>query len=221
MNESETLGIIGKTGSGKSTIAHLICRLYDIKKGNIKISGTDIKKLNLYNLRSSIGYVPQDGYLFSGTIRDNICFSSSEKNNSRTIESSKKAKLHSEIKKFKQGFDTLIGERGVKLSGGQKQRLSIARVFYKNPEIFIFDDCLSSVDAVKEKEIIKSLNKESDNKTTIIISHRIASVKHAEKIIYIDDGKIIEVGNHKSLMKNKGPYYMLERKQNKSINDRQ
>ena len=221
LNEGETLGLIGKTGSGKSTIAHLICRLYDIKKGNIKISGTDIKKLNLYNLRSSIGYVPQDGYLFSGTIRDNICFSNSEKNNSKTIESSKKAKLYSEIKKFKQGFDTLIGERGVKLSGGQKQRLSIARVFYKNPEIFIFDDCLSSVDAVKEKEIIKSLNKESDNKTTIIISHRIASVKHAKKIIYIDDGKIIEVGSHKALMKNKGPYYRLERKQNKSINDRQ
>ena len=142
INEGETLGIIGKTGSGKSTIAHLVCRLYDIKKGIIKIGGIDIKKLNLYNLRSSIGYVPQDGYLFSGSIKDNISFSNTNTNKNRVIESSKKAKLYTDIKKFNNGFETLIGERGVKLSGGQKQRLSIARVFYKQPDIFIFDDLL-------------------------------------------------------------------------------
>ena len=219
INEGETLGIIGKTGSGKSTIAHLVCRLYDIKKGIIKIGGIDIKKLNLYNLRSSIGYVPQDGYLFSGSIKDNISFSNTNTNKNRVIESSKKAKLYTDIKKFNNGFETLIGERGVKLSGGQKQRLSIARVFYKQPDIFIFDDCLSSVDAVKENEIIKSLSQESNKKTTIIISHRIASIKNADKIIYIDDGEIIEQGTHIELIKNKGPYFKLEKQQNKKIND--
>ena len=215
IKEGETLGIIGKTGSGKSTIAHLICRLYDIDKGNIKIGGVDIKKLNLYTLRSSIGYVPQDGYLFSGTIKDNISFSDTQKNENRIIESSKKAKLYTDIKKFNMEFDTFIGERGVKLSGGQKQRLSIARVFYKKPEIFIFDDCLSSVDAVKEKEIIKSLHKESNKKTTIIISHRVASIKNTDKIIYIDNGKIIEQGKHNELIRNKGPYFKLAKQQNK------
>ncbi|MAW30361.1 MAG: ABC transporter [Flavobacteriales bacterium] len=219
INEGETLGIIGKTGSGKSTIAHLVCRLYDIEKGMIKIGGIDIKKLNLNNLRSSIGYVPQDGYLFSGSIKDNISFSNTNTNKNRVIESSKKAKLYTDIKKFNNGFETLIGERGVKLSGGQKQRLSIARVFYKQPDIFIFDDCLSSVDAVKENEIIKSLSQESNKKTTIIISHRIASIKRADKIIYIDDGEIIEQGTHIELIKNKGPYFKLEKQQNKKIND--
>ena len=207
IKKGSSIGIFGKTGSGKSTIANLICRLYDTNKGNIKFDKTDIKDLNLFMLRSSIGYIPQDDYLFSGSIKQNIAFTSDKIDESKILEAARKARILKEINNFNDGFDTVIGERGVKLSGGQRQRLAIARTFYKNPDLFIFDDSLSAVDSIKEQEILKNLNKETHSKTTIIISNRISTIKNTDYIIVLSKGKIIEQGTHESLLKNKGLYY--------------
>ena len=209
IKEGETLGIFGKTGSGKSTIANLVCRLYDSTEGNIKIGNTKIENLNLNNLRTAIGYIPQDGYLFSGTVRENIAFTSDNTDEQKVIEAAKKADILDEITSFKDGFDTIIGERGVQLSGGQRQRLAIARTFYKNPELFIFDDCLSAIDATKEQRILQELKQESQNKSSIIISHRISTLKDADQIIILEDGQIIEQGNHNDLLVKKGFYYEM------------
>ena len=209
IKEGETLGIFGKTGSGKSTIANLVCRLYDSTEGNIEIGNTKIENLNLNNLRTAIGYIPQDGYLFSGTVRENIAFASDITNEQKVIEAAKKADILDEITSFKDGFDTIIGERGVQLSGGQRQRLAIARTFYKNPELFIFDDCLSAIDATKEQRILQELKQESQNKSSIIISHRISTLKDADQIIVLEDGEIIEQGNHNDLLVKKGFYYEM------------
>ena len=217
IKEGTSLGIFGKTGSGKSTIANLLCRLHDVSKGEIKFAKTNIKNLNLFNLRACIGYIPQDGYLFSGSIKENIGFSSNIIDKKKIIEAVKKAEIIEEINQFTNGLDTIIGERGVKLSGGQRQRLAIARTFYKNPSLFIFDDCLSAIDTTKEKKILKNLKQESKSKTSIIISHRIATIKDANYIIVLDSGKIIEEGTHKSLLKNKGFYYKINKRQSNSI----
>jgi len=213
IKEGETLGIFGKTGSGKSTIANLICRLYNTTKGEITFGEINIKKLNLNNLRLAIGYIPQDGYLFSGTIKENIAFSTNNIDKKRILKAAKKAEILEEINCFSNGLDTIIGERGVQLSGGQRQRLAIARTFYKNPDIFIFDDCLSAVDANKERKILKNLMKESKQKTSIIISHRINSLKKADNIIVIDKGKIIEKGTHEKLLEKKGFYFTIHNSQ--------
>ena len=209
INSSEQLGIFGKTGSGKSTIVNLICRLYDANSGKITINDTNIKNHNLDSLRSSIGYVPQDGYLFSGTIKENICFSSDNQNEHEVIEAAKKAEIFDEINSFPKKFETVVGERGVQLSGGQRQRLAIARVFYKKPKIYIFDDCLSAVDANKEKIILQNLKKETASKTTIIISHRTSTLEKSDNILVIDKGKIIEEGPHSTLIKNQGFYSQI------------
>ena len=216
IKEGKTLGIFGKTGSGKSTIANLICRLYDASKGEIIFGQTNIKNLNLFNLRKAIGYIPQDGYLFSGSIKENIIFSSNLINENQIIESAKKAAILEEINLFPKKMETKIGEQGIKLSGGQRQRLAIARTFYKDPDLFIFDDCLSAIDATKEKEILKNLSVECQQKTSIIISHRIATIKEADYIIVMEKGKIIEEGTHKKLLKNKKLYYDINTIQNKS-----
>ena len=207
--EGETLGIFGKTGSGKSTIANLVCRLYDTTTGSVSFGNTNIKNLNLNSLRRAIGYIPQDGYLFSGTIRENIAFSSDTIDNHKIIESAKKADILDEINNFKDGLDTIIGERGVQLSGGQRQRLAIARTFYKNPKLYIFDDCLSAIDATKEQRILNQLKLESKDRSSIIISHRISTLKEADKIIVLDNGKIIETGSHNELLNDKGFYYKM------------
>jgi ATP-binding cassette subfamily B protein len=207
--EGETLGIFGKTGSGKSTIANLVCRLYDTTSGSVRFGNTNIKNLNLNSLRRAIGYIPQDGYLFSGTIRENIAFSSDTIDNQKIIESAKKADILDEINNFKDGFDTIIGERGVQLSGGQRQRIAIARTFYKKPKIYIFDDCLSAIDATKEQRILKQLKLESKDSSSIIISHRISTLKEADKIIVLDNGKIAEAGSHNELISDKGFYYKM------------
>ena len=207
--EGETLGIFGKTGSGKSTIANLVCRLYDTTTGSVSFGNTNIKNLNLNSLRRAIGYIPQDGYLFSGTIRENIAFSSDTIDNHKIIESAKKADIFDEINNFKDGLDTIIGERGVQLSGGQRQRLAIARTFYKNPKLYIFDDCLSAIDATKEQRILNQLKLESKDRSSIIISHRISTLKEADKIIVLDNGKIIETGSHNELLNDKGFYYNM------------
>ena len=209
LKSGEQLGIFGKTGSGKTTIVNLICRLYDSNEGEINIDNKNIKLQNLDSLRSSIGYVPQDGYLFSGTIRDNIGFSNDKIIDEEIERAAKKAEIFDEINSFPKKFDTLIGERGIQLSGGQRQRLAIARVFYKKPQIYIFDDCLSAVDANKEKNILKNLKKETTNKTTIIISHRISTIEGSDNIIVLDNGNIIEFGTHVELINNKGFYSQI------------
>ena len=209
LKQGNTLGIFGKTGSGKSTIANLVCRLYDTSTGSISFGNTNIKNLNLNSLRTAIGYIPQDGYLFSGTIRENIAFSSDTINNQKIIEAAKKADILDEINNFKEGLDTIIGERGVQLSGGQRQRLAIARTFYKNPSLYIFDDCLSAIDATKEQRILKQLKVESKAKSSIIISHRISTLKDADKIIVLDNGEITESGSHRELLSQKGFYFEM------------
>ncbi len=209
LKEGNTLGIFGKTGSGKSTIANLVCRLYDTSTGSISFGNTNIKNLNLNSLRTAIGYIPQDGYLFSGTIRENIAFSSDTIDNQKIIEAAKKADILDEINNFKEGLDTIIGERGVQLSGGQRQRLAIARTFYKNPSLYIFDDCLSAIDATKEQRILKQLKVESKAKSSIIISHRISTLKDADKIIVLDNGEITESGSHSELLSQKGFYFEM------------
>ena len=209
IKNGEQLGIFGKTGSGKTSIVNLICRLYDPNNGEIIIENKNIKSHNLNSLRSSIGYVPQDGYLFSGTIRDNISFSSDTFDENEIILAAKKAEILDEINSFPKKFDTVIGERGIQLSGGQRQRLAIARVFYKKPQLYIFDDCLSAIDANKEKKILNNLKKETSSNTTIIISHRISSLENSNNIIVLEKGKIIEEGSHKTLIKNKGFYSQI------------
>jgi ATP-binding cassette subfamily B protein len=217
IREGTRFGIFGKTGSGKTTIANLICRLYDTNKGKITFGKTNIKDLNLFSLRSCMGYIPQDGYLFSGSIKENIAFTSSLIKKKKILEAARKADIIEEIEGFKDGFETVIGERGVKLSGGQRQRLSIARTFYKNPDIFIFDDCLSAIDATKEQKILKTLNAASKGKTSIIISHRTATLKYTDQIIVLESGKIIEEGTHQSLIEKRGFYYEIYNSQNNIV----
>tara|TARA_B110001450_G_C17666502_1_gene499796 strand:+ start:857 stop:2596 length:1740 start_codon:yes stop_codon:yes gene_type:complete len=209
INEGKQIGIFGKTGSGKTTIANLICRLYDVTNGAIMINNLDIKSTNLNTLRTSIGYIPQDGYLFSGTIRENISFADDLDNIEEVKIAAQKAEMLDEINSFPDKFNTIIGERGVQLSGGQRQRLAIARVFYKKPKIYIFDDCLSAVDANKEQKILKNLRIETKDKTTIIISHRVSTLEKSDNIIVLDNGAISEQGTHNELLKNKRFYSQI------------
>ena len=213
IKENETLGIFGKTGSGKSTIANLITRLYDRDEGEISVGKRDIKKLNLYQLRRYIGYVPQDGFLFSGTISENISFGKSEFRQSEIIDAAKTAEIAKEINDFPERYNTLIGERGVQLSGGQRQRISIARAIFINSSINIFDDCLSAIDANKEKLILENLKERIKNNTNIIISHRTSSMQHANYIIVLENGEIVEEGNHNDLIKLNGFYTEMHLKQ--------
>lgn len=213
IKDGETLAILGKTGSGKSTILDLIGRLYDINKGSITINKTDINQHNLTSLRESIGYVPQDSFLFSDSIKNNIKFGNKNATDNDVIEAAKNAQVHENIIKFNDGYDTVLGERGITLSGGQKQRISIARAIIKSPKILLFDDCLSAVDTETEKEVLKNLNKTASGKTSIIVSHRISSVKNAHKIIVLEDGKIIQQGTHESLINGNGYYKDLYIKQ--------
>jgi ATP-binding cassette subfamily B protein len=213
INPGESLGIIGSTGSGKSTVANSILRLFDIDKGKILFDGNDIKKLDISHFRKQIGYVPQDVFLFSDTIENNILFGSENKNFELVKKAAENADLMKNINSFPKKFNTKIGERGITLSGGQKQRVSIARAIIKEPKILILDDCLSAVDTKTENIILENMKKIMINKTSIIISHRISSVKLAKKIIVIDSGKIIEEGNHKSLLEKKGVYFDLYNQQ--------
>jgi len=209
LHHGETLAIIGKTGSGKSTILDLIGRLYDVDKGTVFIDNQDITQINLDNLRENIGYVPQDAFLFSDTIKNNIKFGNETATDDQVIEAAKYAQVHKNIIKFTNGYNTILGERGITLSGGQKQRLSIARAIIKNPEILLLDDCLSAVDTETEERILKNLNVVSKGKTAIIVSHRISSAKNADKIIVLDNGEIVQEGTHDMLINIDGYYKNL------------
>lgn len=209
----ETVAIIGRTGSGKSTIANLICRLYEPNDGQIYIDELAIHKYNLDHLRSSIGYVPQEVFLFSESIRNNIKFGIDEASEEDITQAAEDADIHQNIIEFPKSYETMLGERGINLSGGQKQRVSIARAIIKNPSILILDDCLSAVDTETEEKILQSLKGIMASKTSIIISHRVSSIKHADKILVIEDGQIIESGTHDHLNEINGIYAELYRKQ--------
>ncbi|MCE2496006.1 MAG: ABC transporter ATP-binding protein [Flavobacteriales bacterium] len=220
----QSLAIVGKTGSGKSTVAHLIGRLYDPTSGEIRIDERPLENINLKNLRSSIGYVPQEGYLFSDTIARNIAFGLDEYDHERIEQAAQDADVLHNILDFPKQFETRVGERGVILSGGQKQRVSIARAIIVNPTILIFDDCLSAVDTQTEETILQNLKRVMKDRTTVIISHRVSSVKHADQIIVLSNGSIIERGDHQSLLEQKGYYadlyeqQLLEEQESSSAN---
>ena len=213
LKEGETLGIIGSIGSGKSTLAELLCRFIDVNSGTISIGGENIKNLNLYDLRSAIGYVPQESFLFSDTIYNNIAFGKQKCTENEVIYAAKKAGIYDNIKKFNNQFNTIIGERGVTLSGGQKQRLSIARAFIRKSKIMLLDDCLSAIDTKTEELILNNIKEQSQNNTCIIISHRISSIKHANQIILLNKGEILEQGDHNTLLKNNSEYSKIFKKQ--------
>jgi len=209
----ETLAILGRTGSGKSTIAALLMRMYDVKSGQILIDNTPITSYNLSNYRQQIGYVPQEVFLFSDSIARNIAFSQDTEDTERIEESAKLAAVYDNIIQFEKGFQTEIGERGLTLSGGQKQRISIARALIKNPEVLIFDDSLSAVDTKTEEEILNKLSKIMRSKTSILISHRVSTIKNADKIILLEAGRVVEQGTHEELISNKEKYFELYEKQ--------
>jgi ATP-binding cassette, subfamily B, multidrug efflux pump len=209
----ESMAIIGTTGSGKSTIANLICRMYDTTEGKILMDGHPIKDFELDELRSKIGYVPQDVFLFSDTISSNIAFGKDGLENEKMEQAASNADLLENISRFPKGFDTRLGERGITLSGGQKQRVSIARAIARDPKILLLDDCLSAVDTQTENAILSNLKRIMEGKTTIIISHRVSSAKLADKILVLDDGKLIESGSHVQLMDKNGVYRELYEKQ--------
>ncbi|MDN6309304.1 MAG: ABC transporter ATP-binding protein [Flavobacteriaceae bacterium] len=213
IKKGETLAILGNTGSGKSTILELIGRLYDVTEGEVLIDGKPIESLNLSELRQQIGYVPQDAFLFSESILENIKFGKSDATEEEIIAAAKYAAVHDNIMHFSKGYDTVLGERGLTLSGGQKQRVSIARAIIKDPKIVLFDDCLSAVDTETEEEIFNNLNEISEEKTAIIVSHRASSARNADKIIVIDNGKIIQEGTHNQLIEAEGYYKELYEKQ--------
>ena len=206
INKGEKIAIVGRTGSGKSTLAQLLLHVYEPQKGIITYDGIPINKIDINSLRLQIGYVPQDIFLFSETVRNNISFGHDDASGEDVVHAAKQASIHTEIEKFQHGYDTVVGERGVTLSGGQKQRISIARALTKDSRVIIFDDCLSAVDARTEKEIIGNLHQYLDNRTAIIITHRIFSLFEFDKIIVIDEGCIVEQGTHQQLLGLNGYY---------------
>jgi ATP-binding cassette subfamily B protein len=209
----EKVAVIGRTGSGKSTLAQLLIRMYDPQEGAVLMDNTDIRHIKLESLRSQISYVPQDVFLFSDTVTNNIRFGTPEANLETVKKAARQASIERDIEGFSEGFETMIGERGVTLSGGQKQRISIARGLIKNPNLLVFDDCLSAVDARTEKEIIGNLYAYLRDKTAIIITHRIFALFDFDKIIVLDEGKIVETGTHEDLLSLNGYYADLYARQ--------
>lgn len=224
INRGDKIALVGRTGSGKSTVAQLLLHMYEPQKGLITYDGIPVSKLDTGSLRLQISYVPQDIFLFSETVRNNIRFGVDDATDEAVITAAKQASIHSEIEQFQNGYDTVIGERGVTLSGGQKQRISIARALIKEPQIVIFDDCLSAVDARTEKEIIGNLYRFLKDRTAIIITHRIFSLFDFDKIIVLDEGKIAEQGTHQQLLDLNGFYtemYNRQQEQDRDIKNMQ
>jgi ATP-binding cassette subfamily B protein len=213
----ETIGIVGKTGAGKTTLLKLLLRIYDPPRGTIFIGGRDIHDITLESLRTNIAYVPQQGFLFSTTIRDNIAFSNRQLDLSRVEEASRMAEIYGNIIELPDRFDTKLGERGLTLSGGQRQRTSLARGLVKNAPILLLDDSVSAVDAVTETRIVHNLRKERAGRTTIIIAHRISALRHADRIYVLDEGRIIEQGSHDELLRRGGYYASLHALQEEGI----
>jgi len=213
IRQGEKIAVVGRTGSGKSTLAQLLLRMYDVQQGNIYYDDHPINSLNLDSLRSQISFVPQEVFLFSDTIHNNIAFGNDHSYGELVENAARQASIYNEIKSFPEGFETMVGERGVTLSGGQKQRISIARAILKDPSIVIFDDCLSAVDARTENEIIGNLRKYLETKTAIIITHRIFALFDFDRIIVLHEGEIAEQGTHEQLMNNNKIYAEMYRKQ--------
>lgn len=214
LKHGETLGIVGKTGAGKTTLLKLLIREYDQYDGRIIFGAHEISEYALRALRAAIGYVPQDHFLFSATVKENIAFASPKATDEEVIEAAKLAHIHDDIIQFANGYDTVVGERGVSLSGGQKQRISIARALLLDPEVLLLDDSLSAVDAKTEERILTVLKEKRKGKTTIITSHRLSAIQHADLILVLDSGLIIQMGTHETLMKERGWYRdMYERQQ--------
>ena len=213
LEKGKTLAILGKTGSGKSTILSLISRLYDTTEGEITIDNQPITKVNLFDLRNQISVVPQDAFLFSDSIKNNIKFGNENATDEEVMEAAKKAVVHENIMGFNEQYETILGERGITLSGGQKQRVSIARALIKNAPILLLDDCLSAVDTETEETILNNLLTYCKDKTTVIVSHRVSSAKNADEIIILEEGKIIEKGTHNELLEQNGYYKELYVKQ--------
>ena len=211
--QGKTLAIIGRTGSGKTTLINLLLRMYNPPAGSVFVDGYDVNLLPLNTLREGIGCVPQDNFLFSATVRENIGFAGTDYSDAEIENAARIAQVYDNIVDFPDGFETMVGERGVTLSGGQKQRISIARALIKNPKVLILDDSLSAVDTQTEEAILQGLKSFGAGRTNIIVSHRVSSIRHADEIIVLDGGKIVERGNHDSLLRNKGLYHDLYQKQ--------
>jgi ATP-binding cassette subfamily B protein len=211
--QGHTLGVLGRTGSGKSTVCTLLLRIHEATEGQVLVDGNDVTGLTLSSLRGAIGYVPQDTFLFSDTIRENIKFGAPEASDERVTEAARIAGILDEIESFPDGLDTLVGERGVTLSGGQKQRVAIARALLHAPAIVVLDDALSSVDTATEERIQQALKGALENRTSIIVSHRISSIKHADETIVLDDGRILERGTHEELVAEGGLYANIYERQ--------
>ncbi|TMA05887.1 MAG: ABC transporter ATP-binding protein, partial [Deltaproteobacteria bacterium] len=209
----KTLAIVGRTGAGKTSLAQLVPRLYDVSSGEVRIDGNDVRTLLLSDLRRLIGYVPQDPFLFSATLRRNLSFGRDQVSDRELEEAIRIARLDRDLAIFPQGLDTIVGERGITLSGGQKQRATLARALLLDPPILILDDCLSSVDAETEHQILTGLREVLRDKTCILISHRISAIRSADRILVVDDGRIIEQGDHQALLRQGGVYAELFRKQ--------
>lgn len=216
INEGESVAIIGSTGSGKSTIANLLLRMYDVSDGKILYDGIEIQTLDISHFRNQMAYVPQDVFLFSETIKNNIQFGINGISDEKIYESARKAVIYDNIMDFEEGFETKIGERGITLSGGQKQRISIARAIIRNPKILVLDDCLSAVDTNTENAILNNLKEIMKDKTTFLISHRVSNARLADKIIVLDEGRIVEQGTHEELLNSAGMYRDLFEKQSYS-----
>ena len=213
IKKGEKVAIIGRTGSGKTTIAQLLLRFYDPSKGTVRIDGKEIKQLELQHYRSQVSYIPQEVFLFSDTIANNIAFGTGNNTEEEIIAAAKSASVHRDIQSFPQGYQTMVGERGVTLSGGQKQRISIARALVKDPGLIIMDDCLNAVDARTEKEILTHLSTYLQHKTAIVITHRIFSLLQFDRIIVMDNGRIAEQGTHEQLLQQQGLYADLYSRQ--------
>lgn len=205
----EKIALVGPSGGGKTTLCNLIPRFYDTTRGTIQIDGRDLRGITLQSLRSGIGIVQQDVYLFSGTVYDNIAYGKPEATREEVIEAARMAGAHEFISELKDGYDTYVGERGVKLSGGQKQRISIARVFLKNPPILILDEATSALDNESEHLVNQSLERLAQGRTTVTIAHRLTTIQNADRILVLSDGKIMEEGSHEELLEKQGMYYQL------------
>jgi ATP-binding cassette subfamily B protein len=209
----ETYALVGSSGGGKTTVCHLIPRFYDVTSGAVLIDGTDVREVTQESLRRNVGIIQQDVFLFAGTIMDNIRYGSPEADDRAVIEAAVLAEIHEDILRMPDGYDSFVGERGVVLSGGQKQRIAIARAFLKNPKILILDEATSALDSVTEQKIQKSLDELSQGKTCIVIAHRLATVRGADRIGVIEDGRLVEEGTREELLQKDGYYAALEQAQ--------